>query len=325
MNESYDKDLFFEALDTNSLTMMSKVLKSDLHNHVGRGGSQAYLASKKGISITPNSTPFNSLSEMQIWFENNIKNYYAGLSGYLERVKASFIQAKNDSIKVLSMSYGIDEIEHVGGMDNFINIMNDYHKMIPDTYFFPELVLSRHNSISQDCERLEYILDYNYFKSVDWQGNEKTRRIEDIIPMYRIAKKHHLLLRAHVGEFGNAERIRECIEHLELNEIHHGINAVEDKSLLRFLSDHHIVCNICPTSNIMLKRSESYKKHQIRKLFEAGIKVTINTDDLCIFNASVSQEYLNLYRSEVFSKDEMECIRQQGLSFHNYSVSNSKL
>jgi adenosine deaminase len=177
----------------------------------------------------------------------------------------------------------------------------------------------RQNDIKQDCEKLEYILDYNYFKSVDWQGNENTRIIEDIIPMYRIAKNHHLVLRAHVGEFGNAQCIRECVEQLELNEIHHGINAIEDESLMRFLADNSIKCNVCPTSNIMLKRSESYEKHQIRKLFDAGIMVTINTDDLCIFNSSVSQELLNLYKAKVFNKDELECIRQQGLcSTENY-------
>ncbi len=312
MDKSNDKELFFEALDSNSLSLMRKVPKSDLHNHVGRGGSQDYLASNKGISIIPNSTPFHSLQEMQCWFENNIKKYYTGLNGYLERVKASFIQAKNDAIKVLSMSYGLDEIEQVGGMDCFIHIMNDYQKLIPDTHFFPELVLFRHGDINQDCERLEHILDYNYFKSVDWQGDENSRKIEDIIPMYRIAKKHRLLLRAHAGEFGNAGHIRECVEQLELNEIHHGINAVEDPSLLRFLSVNKIICHVCPTSNIMLQRSESYKKHQIRKLFEAGIKVTINTDDLCIFNASVSQEYLNLYKAGTFSKNELESIRKGG-------------
>jgi adenosine deaminase len=314
MDKTKDKAHFFEALDNNSLSLMCKVPKSDLHNHVGRGGSQDYLASNKGISITPNSTPFNSLQEMQSWFENNIKKHCTGLNGYLERVKASFIQAKNDTIKVLSMSYGLDEIDILGGMDNFISIMKDYQELIPGTHFLPELVLFRHSDIDQDSKRLEAILDYNYFKSVDWQGDENSRKIEEIIPLFRIAKNHHLLLRAHVGEFGDAKCIRECVEQLELNELHHGINAIEDESLLSFLSDNKIRCHVCPTSNIMLKRSKSYKEHPIRKLFDAGIKVTINTDDLCIFNASASQEYINLYNAKVFSKDELECIRQEGLT-----------
>jgi hypothetical protein len=59
MDELKEKELFFEALDTDSLTLMHKVSKSDLHNHVGRGGSQDYLATNKGITIAPNSTPLN--------------------------------------------------------------------------------------------------------------------------------------------------------------------------------------------------------------------------------------------------------------------------
>lgn len=309
------KELFFDALKNDSLELMRDVPKSDLHNHVGRGGSQDYLAANKGVTIKPTTTYFDTLQDMQNWFENNIKIYYPGLDGYLERVKASFIQAKDDSIKVLSMSYGLDEIVQLGGMDVFIRIMNNYQKLAPNTNFYPELVLFRHNDIWQDSENLERILNYNYFKSVDWQGNENTRNIADIIPMFKIAKNHHLVLRAHVGEFGNAQCIRECVEKLELNEIHHGINVVEDKSLMKYLADNSIQCNVCPTSNIMLKRSESYEKHQIRKLFDAGIKVTINSDDLSIFNSSVSQEFLKLYKAQVFNKDELECIRQQGLCY----------
>ena len=320
MGRANDTELFFEALRQDSLSMMSKVAKSDLHNHVGRGGSQEYLAINKGITITPNTNPFDSLQEMQSWFEQNIKKYYSGLNGYLERVKASFVQAKNDSITVLSMSYGVDEIDQVGGMDNFIHIMNDYQRIIPNTYFIPELVLFRKNNLEEDSEKLEHILNYGYFKAVDWQGDETRRKLGDIIPMFRIVKKHGLILRAHVGEFGDARCIRECVEQLEINEIHHGINAISDKSLLRYLSENNIKCNVCPTSNIMLKRSESYKKHQIRSLFDAGVKVTINTDDLCIFNASVSQEYFNLYKAGVFNKEELESIRQEGLSLKAYQV-----
>jgi adenosine deaminase len=315
MDNAKEKELFWEALENASPELMRNVPKSDLHNHVGRGGSQAYLAAYKGVTIKPSTTYFDTLQDMQNWFENNIKIYYPGLDGYLDRVKASFIQAKDDSIKVLSMSYGLDEIVQLGGMDNFIHIMTNYQKLAPNTNFYPELVLFRHSDIGQDSENLEQILDYNYFKSVDWQGNENTRNIADIIPMFRIAKSHHLVLRAHVGEFGNAQCVQGCVEKLELNEIHHGINVVEDKSLMKYLADNSIPCNVCPTSNIMLKRSASYKNHQIRKLFDTGVKVTINSDDLSIFNSSVSQEFLNLYKAQVFNKEELECIRQQGLGY----------
>ena len=82
---------------------------------------------------------------------------------------------------------------------------------------------------------------------------------------------------------------------------------------MRWLSKHKIQLNICPTSNIMLKRVSSYSEHPIKELFENGVPVTINTDDLLIFDSSVSEEYLKLYENKVFSIGELEIIRQTGL------------
>jgi adenosine deaminase len=71
-------------------------------------------------------------------------------------------------------------------------------------------------------------------------------------------------------------------------------------SVMRFLADNRIRLNICPTSNVLLGRVESLAEHPIRKLYDAGVKVTVNTDDVLVFGQSVSDEFLNLYRAGLF-------------------------
>lgn len=314
MNDT-SNDLFFEALHYNSLEKMVKVPKSDLHNHVGRGGNIQYLSSQNGYNIIPAQEPFDSLIEMQKWFEDNIKALYPGKKGYLKRVEASFVQAATDNIELLSMSYGIDEITSLGGMENFIKTMDKLHMFFaPNTKFYPELVLSNSKDIECELHKLDEIFSFNWFKSVDWQGNELTRDINSIKPLYKRAKEKGLTLRAHAGEFGNADYIRKCVEELELNEVHHGITSVESNHVMRFLADNKIQLNLCPTSNIMLKRADSYANYQIRKLIDYGISVTINTDDLLIFNSPISQEYLNLYNAKVLTDLELDIIRKTGLN-----------
>jgi len=83
---------------------------------------------------------------------------------------------------------------------------------------------------------------------------------------------------------------------------------------LNWLAKHKVQLNVCPTSNILLNNTKSYATHQIRKLYDYGIPVTINTDDLLIFNATASQEYLNLYKSGLMTADELNIIRETGLS-----------
>ena len=82
---------------------------------------------------------------------------------------------------------------------------------------------------------------------------------------------------------------------------------------MKWLSDNKIQLNVCPTSNVLLSRVENYKVHPIRKLYDNGIKVTINTDDMLIFDQSVSEEFFNLYNAGVFNSTELNEIRKNGL------------
>ncbi|MDK2945845.1 MAG: hypothetical protein PWQ85_617 [Geotoga sp.] len=63
----------------------------------------------------------------------------------------------------------------------------------------------------------------------------------------------------------------------------------------------------------MLSRVENIKNHPIRKLFDNGIKVTVNTDDIIVFQNGVSEEFLLLYSQGVFSAKELDIIRMNGL------------
>jgi adenosine deaminase len=82
---------------------------------------------------------------------------------------------------------------------------------------------------------------------------------------------------------------------------------------MQWLADHKIVLNICPASNVRLKRVKSYKTHPIRILFDHGVKVTINTDDVLIFNKGISEQFLQLYQSGLFTANELDIIRQNGI------------
>jgi adenosine deaminase len=91
------------------------VPKSDLHNHAGRGGCLSTLAKWWGVEIAPPEGQFRSLSEMDNWFQKNVKAYKPGLAGYVSRLEAAFFQAARDGVRLLSMSFGPGEVEYLGG------------------------------------------------------------------------------------------------------------------------------------------------------------------------------------------------------------------
>jgi adenosine deaminase len=83
---------------------------------------------------------------------------------------------------------------------------------------------------------------------------------------------------------------------------------------MRFLADNRIQLNVCPSSNVMLGYATDYKNHPIKTLYENGIRVTINTDDLLIFDSSIENEYLLLYQAGTLSAEQLNEIRQNGLN-----------
>ena len=102
-------------------------------------------------------------------------------------------------------------------------------------------------------------------------------------------------------------------EELELHEVQHGISAIHDESVVRFLADHHIRLNITSSSNILLGRIHGMSGHPIGRFYRSGVDVTINSDDILIFDSDVSKEYLRLYESGCLSAEELDSIRQNGL------------
>ena len=136
---------------------------------------------------------------------------------------------------------------------------------------------------------------------------------EAFLPLYRKAERYHLVKKMHVGEMGSAEDVRRAVDVLGLAEVHHGINAATSNEVMRFLAENRIQLNVCPSSNVMLGYADSYKDHPIKVLYENGIKVTINTDDLLLFDSSIENEYLLLYQAGTLSAEQLNEIRMNGL------------
>jgi len=95
----------------------------------------------------------------------------------------------------------------------------------------------------------------------------------------------------HAGELAGPASIWGALRALHADRIGHGVRAIEDPALLAYLREHQITLDICPTSNIRLHVYPSYEAHPLRRLYEAGVPVTINTDDPPLFNTDLIHEY----------------------------------
>jgi adenosine deaminase len=110
----------------------------------------------------------------------------------------------------------------------------------------------------------------------------------------------------HAGEADGAWSVRQAVDVLHAARIGHGIWCVEDPVLMEELRDRRIPLEVCPTSNVCLAIVDSMVRHPLRALFDAGLVVTVNSDDPPMFNTSLTEEYLALYRYLGFTIEELE-------------------
>ena len=308
-----DENSFVTALKSESLQALQGIPKSDLHSHAGRGGHISFFEKYAGVKITPRSVPFENLSEMNQWLKENVKCHLPkGAEGYLKQIEASFAQAAADNVTVLALSFCVDEIQLLGGMESFKNTINGLReRYAPNTILYPDLALGY---FPEEINALDEILERKFFSGVDIMNYMGTYTMDELKPICRKLKENGLILKAHIGEFGEADDVWRYAEELGLDQIQHGVLAAKSDKVMRYLADNEIQLNVCPTSNVMLKVSADYETHPIHTLFANGVKVTINTDDLLIFNSTLSEEYLKLYKAGMKAAD-LEVIRQTGLHY----------
>jgi adenosine deaminase len=96
---------------------------------------------------------------------------------------------------------------------------------------------------------------------------------------------------AHAGQTGGPDSILEALDELGATRISHGVNAVRSRTLLERLARDHVVCDVCPVSNVALGVAPSLAEHPAPALHAAGVPITLNADDELWFGHSVTDQY----------------------------------
>jgi adenosine deaminase len=229
--------------------------------------------------------------------------------------EATFAQCRRDGVVRVDMGVDVAVVARRGtsARETWRWLSDIHEREGPQIDWLPQLGASR-GCRPDDVERwIAPFLELRVFKTLDLYGDELARPVETFAPVYRQAKAAGLTLKCHVGEWGSADDVIRAVEVLELDEVQHGISAVESPSAMRFLADAGVRLNLCPTSNLKLGRVVSLKDHPIRRLYDAGIRVTVNSDDPLMFGSDLSEEFLLLFRAGAMSAQELDGVRRDAL------------
>ena len=109
--------------------------------------------------------------------------------------------------------------------------------------------------------------------------------------VFERARREGFLTVAHAGEEGPPEYVREALDLLHARRIDHGVRCLEDESLVERLRREQVPLTVCPLSNVKLRVFERIEDHSIGRLLEAGLCVTVNSDDPAYFGGYVNDNY----------------------------------
>ena len=145
-------------------------------------------------------------------------------------------------------------------------------------------------------------------------GDEKAGPAHWFKEVFHHAREHGLRLTAHAGESDGPASIWQALE-IGAERIGHGIRAIEDPALVRHLATHQIPLEVCLTSNVLTGVVASIEQHPARRLFLAGVPITLNTDDPAIFGTTLEREFQIARESLGFRDEELQQIAANAYRF----------
>lgn len=136
-------------------------------------------------------------------------------------------------------------------------------------------------------------------------GDEARGPAKNFIDVFAHAQSHGLHLTAHAGESAGPESIWSALRDLKAERIGHGLHAIEDPALVETLAETGTPVEVCVTSNVRTGCCGAMRDHPVRKLFDAGVRIAVATDDPEMFGTSLGREYQVLQDEFGFSDEEL--------------------
>jgi aminodeoxyfutalosine deaminase len=145
-------------------------------------------------------------------------------------------------------------------------------------------------------------------------GSEERGPAEWFQEIFAFAKRAGLRLHAHAGEGTTPASVWAALE-IGAERIGHGISSIDDPVLLRHLRDRNIPLEICITSNLVTGVTKRLEDHPVRRLYDAGVPIVLNTDDPAMFGCTLVGEYRLAAERFGFTEPELRGIAENGFRY----------
>lgn len=283
------------------------------------------LAQRNGIEI-----PYTSVDEIRHAYDFSdlqsfLDIYYAGAQvlieeqdfydltwGYLER-------AATDNVRHVEIFF--DPQTHTARGIDFRTVINGICSALQDgesrlgITFEVIMCFVRHLSAADAMATLEEALPHkNRIRAVGLDSSEVGHPPAKFAEVFDRARDEGFLTVAHAGEEGPPEYIWEALDLLKVERIDHGVRSLEDPALVERLATERIPLTVCPLSNIKLRVFDTLEEHNLKKLLDAGLCVTINSDDPAYFGGYIGENFLQTQQALNLSAGDIHVLAKNAFT-----------
>ena len=167
----------------------------------------------------------------------------------------------------------------------------------------------RHLSEESAFETLNQALPYKeHIIGVGLDSSEQGHPPAKFERVFAQARAEGLLTVAHAGEEGPPEYVYEALDLLHVRRIDHGVRAEEDEALMARLIKEQMPLTVCPLSNLKLKVFPEMARHNLRRMLQRGVLVTVNSDDPAYFGGYMNRNFEALAEALDLSAEEIKTL-----------------
>lgn len=304
----------------NRLELIRALPKAELHVHI-EGTFEPELmfaiAQRNKIAI-----PYKSVEEVkQAYNFHNLQSfldiYYAGAAvliheqDFYDLAWAYFEKCAED--RVVHTEIFFDPQTHTDRGVAFSTVINGLQKACDDAK--TKLGISSHlimcflRHLSEDAAfaTLEQALPYkDQIIAVGLDSSEVGHPPSKFERVFAKAREAGFLVVAHAGEEGPAAYVWEALDLLKVNRIDHGVRSEEDPELMQRLIAEKMPLTVCPLSNLKLCVVDDMQQHNIRRLLQQGVHVTVNSDDPSYFGGYMNDNFIAIAEALDLSNEELK-------------------
>ncbi len=298
---------------------IAQLPKAELHLHI-EGTLEPelafQLAEKNRISI-----PFESVDDMRAAFDFSdlqsfLDLYYASISvvrteeDFHDLTMAYLKKAASQNVRHTEIFF--DPQSHTARDIPFETVINGITGALKQAQtelgMSSQLILSflRHLSEEAAMETLQQALPFReQFIGVGLDSSEMGHPPSKFVNVFEEVRRQGLRVVCHAGEEGPPAYITEALDLLHAERIDHGVRCMEDAALVERLAAEQIPLTICPLSNVRLRVFKTMSEHPLKRMLDAGLLVTVNSDDPPYFGGYVNENFAAVQEALDLSRNDL--------------------